>query len=371
MREIGIGLVGAGYMGKAHAIALKSVATVFGLSLRPVCEMLCTTSEEGAARSARLFGFHRATADWRGLVADPRVGAVMIASPQTTHRVIALAAFAVGKPVFCEKPLGASLEDARAMTAAAEQTRVANMIGFNYIRTPASQLAHEIIVAGEIGEIVHIRAEHTEDFLADPDGPGSWRTRDSSSGAAGDLAPHIINAVLRFAGRIDSLVADVQTVYASRPGPGGPQAVLNDDQLNLLCRFENGAMGSLTVSRIAAGRKMGYAYDITGTKGALRFDQEDQNALWLFERKGHPGRQGFRKLLTGPHHPDFGAFCEGAGHGTGYNEQIIIEARDFLKAIESGAAVYPTFRDGLEVSEVVAAIFKSHQERSWVRLADI
>jgi predicted dehydrogenase len=177
--------------------------------------------------------------------------------------------------------------------------------------------------------------------------------------------------VLRFAGRIDSLVADIQTVYASRPGPDGRQPVLNDDQLNLLCRFQSGAMGSLTVSRIAAGRKMGYAYDITGTKGALRFDQEDQNALWLFERKGPPGRQGFRKLLTGPHHPDFAAFCEGAGHGTGYNEQIIIEVRDFLKAIETGAAVYPTFRDGLEVSEVVAAMFKSHQARSWVRLADI
>jgi predicted dehydrogenase len=371
MTAIGIGLVGTGYMGKAHSVALKAVATVFNTTLRPVCEVICSTTAAGAARKAAEFGFSHSTSDWRELVAHPRVEAVVIASPQDTHKNIALAAFAAGKPVFCEKPLGASLEEARAMVAAAAAAGVANMVGFNYIRMPASQLAHEIIRSGELGDIIHVRAEHTEDFLADPMEPANWRTRGRPSGTLGDLAPHIINAVLRLAGPVERLVADATTAHASRPGPHGPEAVTNDDQANLLCRFENGAMGSIYVSRVATGRKMGYGYDITGTKGALRFDAEDQNALWYYDCRARRGRQGFTKLLMGPDHPDFLAFVQGPGHGTGYGDQIIIEARDFLKAIETRQPVFPTFRDGLEVARVIEAAFRSNAERSWVRIADI
>ncbi len=148
MKRIGIGVVGAGYMGKAHAVALKAVGVVFDTALRPECEMICATTEAGAAAKARAFGFKRSTADWRVLVSDSAVEAVVIASPQRTHREIALAALALGKPVFCEKPLGETLEDSRAMTAAADTAGVANMVGFNYIRTSASQLAREIIESG-------------------------------------------------------------------------------------------------------------------------------------------------------------------------------------------------------------------------------
>jgi predicted dehydrogenase len=357
-------------MGKAHAVALKSVGAVFNTKLRPVCEVICSTTAAGAAGKAAEYGFNASTSHWQELIANPRVEAIVIASPQTTHRQIALGAIAAGKPVFCEKPLGASLEDARAMAAAAAASGVPNMVGFNYIRAPAMQLARQMIVAGEIGELVHVRAEHTEDFLADPQESASWRTRDACAGNLGDLAPHIINAVLRLVGPIERLVADVQTVHPSRPGASGPEPVTNDDQVNLLCRFESGAMGAIHVSRVATGRKMGYGFDITGTKGALRFDAEDQNALWFYDARLRRGRQGFAKLLTGPEHPDFGAFCEGAGHGTGYAAQIIIEARDFLNAIETGEAVYPTFHDGLQVSRVVAAAFRSHADGGWVRIAE-
>jgi predicted dehydrogenase len=370
MKDIGIGLVGTGYMGKAHAVALKSVGAVFNTPLRPVCEMICSTTADGAARKAAEYGFNSSTHRWEDLVGNPRVGAVVIASPQTTHRRIALAAIASGKPVFCEKPLGASLEDARSMSAAAAEAGVPNMVGFNYIRAPAMQLAREMIAGGEIGEVIHVRAEHTEDFLADPQTPANWRTRDVCAGNLGDLSPHIINAVLRLVGPIERVVADVMTVHKDRPGTHGRETVLNDDQANVLCRFAQGAMGTIVVSRVATGRKMGYAYDITGTKGALRFDAEDQNALWFYDATRRRGRQGFAKLLMGPDHPDYGAFCEGPGHGTGYGAQIIIEARDFLKAIDSRESVYPTFHDGLEVSRVVAALFRSHQEHRWVHIAD-
>lgn len=366
--EIGIGIVGGGYMGKAHAVALNAVASVFDTPLRPRLEMICTTTADGAADKARQFGARRSTADWRELVGDPKVEAVVIASPQQTHREIALAAFALGKPVFCEKPLGASLSDSRAMVAAARDGGATNMVGFNYIRTPASQLARQIIASGEIGAITHFRGEHTEDFYADPQAPATWRTREPANGAMGDLAPHILNATLALAGPIHSLIADIQTVHKTRPSLEGPQAVTNDDHAQMLCRFASGAMGSLYVSRVATGRKMGYAYEIFGVNGAIRFDQEDQNALWLYKGDAKPDRQGFTKILTGPLHPDYQPFCLGPGHGTGYQDQIIIEARDFLKAIATGEPVWPTFADGHAVNLIIDAAWRSHQSGRWVEI---
>ena len=366
MTRIGIGIVGGGYMGKAHAVAMSAVAAVFDTALRPSLEMICTTTPQGAAEKARQFGFARATADWRVLVADPRVEAVVIASPQETHRDIALAALAAGKHVFCEKPLGLGLSDSREMLAAARRSGRVHMTGFNYIRTPASQLARQIIANGEIGDVTWFRGEHTEDFCADPASPASWRTRGKPNGNMGDLAPHIINAALALMGPIRSLCADIETVHRTRPSPAGPEAVSNDDQGQIMCRFENGAMGHLFISRVATGRKMGYAYDVFGTKGALRFDQEDQNAVWLYKAEGAAGRQGFTKILTGPEHPDYKAFCLGPGHGTGYQDQIIIEARDFLEAIAAGTPKWPSFADGHLVNQVIEAAWASQSSRGWI-----
>lgn len=367
MANIGIGIVGGGYMGKAHAVAMAAVGAVFDTALRPSMEMICTTTEAGAADKARQFGFKRSTSNWHKLVDDPAVQAIVIASPQETHQDIALAAFAKGKHVLCEKPLGLGLDQSRAMVEAAEKSGRIHMVGFNYIRTPASQLARQIIVQGEIGDITFLRAEHTEDFLADGSLPGDWRTQGRANGNMGDLAPHIINAALALAGPITSLVADIATVHATRGGV----AVTNDDQSAIMCRFANGAMGQLFVSRIATGRKMGYAYEIYGTKGSIRFDQEDQNALWLYRAEGPEERRGFAKILTGPLHPDYKPFCLGPGHGTGYQDQIIIEARDFLQAIHEGKARWPTFRDGMQVNQITEASWRSHEGRCWVNIEDV
>jgi predicted dehydrogenase len=365
-REIGIGIVGGGYMGKAHAVAMLAVGAVFATRLRPRLEVVAAGSDASAARYAADYGFRRGTADWRDLVADPKVEAVVIASPQSTHRAIAEAAFAARKPVFCEKPLGASLDDARAMTAAAEASGLPNMIGFNYIRTPATQYARSLIEAGALGRIVWFRGEHTEDFDSDPEKPATWRNFGRANGTMGDLAPHMVNAALMLMGPIAELTADIASVHTTRPGPDGPVATDNDDQGQFLCRFAGGAMGHLSFSRVATGRKMGYAYEVTGTKGALRFDQEDQNALWLYRAEGPEAGRGFTKILAGPAHPDFAAFCQGPGHGTGYQDQIIIEAKDFLTAIETGRAIRPTFRDGLEVMRVIDAAWRSSETKGWV-----
>ena len=130
-------------------------------------------------------------------------------------------------------------------------------------------------------------------------------------------------------------------------------------------------MGQLYISRVATGRKMGYAYDIYGTKGAIRFDQEDQNALHLYKGNAAPNRQGFTKILTGPAHPNYLAFCQGPGHGTGYQDQIIIEARDFLAAIASNTPVWPTFHDGMLVNQVIEAAWQSHLTRAWVDIDQV
>jgi predicted dehydrogenase len=366
MRDIGIGVVGGGYMGKAHSVAMAAVGAVFETALRPRLEMICATSETSAERYRAGYGFARRTTDWRLLVADPKVEAVVIASPQETHRAIAEMAFSLGKPVLCEKPLGASLEDAQAMVAAAEASGVVNMVGFNYIRTPASQFARKLVADGVIGDVTWFRGEHTEDFDADGSRAASWRNFGRANGTMGDLAPHMVNAALALIGPIARVSADIVTVHGGRPGLEGREA--NDDIGQFMCRFRNGAMGHLMFSRVAQGRKMGYAYEITGTKGAIRFDQEDQNALWLYLAEDPEPVRGFRKILTGPAHPDYLPFCQGPGHGTGYQDQIIIEAKDFLMAVAEGRPRWPTFRDGLEVSRVIAAAWASVEAGTWMNV---
>ncbi|MCU4654368.1 Gfo/Idh/MocA family oxidoreductase [Roseibacterium sp. SDUM158016] len=365
MPGIGIGLVGGGYMGKAHAVALSAIGAVFDTALRPRLEVVAASSPASAERYRAAYGFARAADDWQALVADPSVEAVVIAAPQVTHRAIAEAAFAAGKPVFCEKPLGASLEDAQAMVAAAEASGLPNMIGFNYVRTPATQFVRQLLAEGAIGQVTWFRGEHTEDFLGDPDEPANWRCHGRPNGCMGDLSPHMVNCALALLGPIAEVSARVETIHPTRPGPEGPVAVDNDDHGQMMVRFASGVMGHLYFSRAATGRKMGYAYEIHGTKGAIRFDQEDQNAVWLYRAEGPEATRGFTKILTGPAHPDYLPFCQGPGHGTGYQDQIIIEARDFLRAIETGEAVWPTFRDGLAVAHVIDTAFASAEDGRW------
>jgi predicted dehydrogenase len=366
MGEIKIGIIGGGYMGKAHAAAYAAVGSLFETPLRPILEMVCATTDASAERYRKNFGFARATTDWRTLVNDPSIDAVIIASPQSTHREIALAAFKAKKPVFCEKPLGASLDDSKKMLAAAEASGCIHMVGFNYIRTPASQYARQLIAQGRIGDITWFRGEHTEDFLADAALPATWRTDGMANGTMGDLAPHMINAARALIGPIKALSASAETVHSTRPGG----TVTNDDQAQMMCRFDNGAQGHLFFSRIATGRKMGYAYEIHGTKGAIKFDQEDQNAIHLYTMEGPEAERGFRKILTGPEHPDYLAFCQGPGHGTGYQDTIIIEAHDFLRAIHEKRNIWPTFAEGMEVNRVVNAALDSSEKNAWVQIAN-
>ena len=384
MKTIGIGIIGTGYMGKAHSVAMNAVGAVFDTSLKPVCEMICATTKSGAQQKAQNFGFNRSTDDWRVLVDDPKVEAIVIASPQNTHKENALATFELGKPVLCEKPMGASTDDAQAMADAAEKSGVINMVGFNYVRTPATQFARQLIADGAIGNITWFRGEHTEDFYADKQEPATWRTQGRANGTMGDLSSHMINAALALLGPISKVSADIETVHHERPinpatqsdasksnQSNGMEKVTNDDHAHCLCRFSSGVMGHLYFSRISSGRKMGYAYEISGTEGAIRFDQEDHNALWLYQMSDAEAIRGFRKVLTGPAHPDYKPFCLGPGHGTGYQDQLIIEAKDFLQAIHEGKHTFPTFKDGLAVNHVIDAMWHSNDSERWVDVTQV
>ena len=366
MREIGIGIVGGGYMGKAHAVAMSVAGAVFDLPLRPRLEMVAAASEASARRHRTAYGFARATGDWRALIADDGVEAVVVAAPQSHHRAIVEACAAAGKPVLCEKPLGATLADATAIVAAAEAAGIVAQTAFNYVRTPATQFARSLVSDGVVGRVHWARIEHTEDFFSDPD-VWTWRAEGAANGCLGDLAPHPINLALALMGPVETVAARLTTVVSTRGG----RAVTNDDSVDMSLEFASGARGHLYASRVATGRKMGYAYELYGTDGAIRFDGEDQNALWLYRREGPEATRGFTKILTGPEHPDYAAFCQGPAHGTGYQDQIVIEAKDFLLSIHEGCARYPTLRDGLAVARVAAAARQSHATGRPVRPDDV
>ncbi|MFG6176405.1 Gfo/Idh/MocA family protein [Halomonas sp. THAF12] len=372
MADLSFGLIGTGFMGKAHAIALKAAPTVFSLPALPVCDLLAEVDDEQAVRKARELGFARATGDWRTLVKDPDVDVVDICAPNFLHKEMALAAIAAGKHVYTEKPLALSADDAREMVEAAEQAGVRTLVGFNYIRNSATQLAREIIDSGEIGELIHFRGRHNEDYLADPAKPLDWHTRRGTAGAGalGDVGSHILNMAEYLTGqRIQEVFGQLQTVIPKRPladGSGGLGDVENDDQAQALLRFDGGLIGNIETSRVATGRKMGLAYTVTGTKGSIVFDQERMSELQLYQREGPEGRQGFRTLLMGPEHPDYAAFSPAPGHGLGYNDQKIIEVRDLIEGIVSGKPLYPDFREAWRVNRMIDAIEASHAQGGWV-----
>lgn len=360
-------------MGKAHALAWRTAATVFPLPLEPVVVLLAEQDAALAATRAGELGFARSTGDWRELVADPEVDVVDICTPNDMHYPMVMAAIAYGKHVYCEKPLGLDLRQSREMAAAAAHAGVCTMVGFNYTKNPVAALARKMIQAGEIGRLLHFRGRHAEDYLADPNRSGGWRIlrERAGMGALGDLC-HIVSLALLLAGDIDELCADLQVVTPERPagppGQAGATRVENEDQAHAMVRFASGAIGTLECSRVAWGRKNGLTWEINGSEGSLAFDQECQNELYYFAASDPPARQGFRRILLGPEHPDYAAFCCAPGHGLGFNEQKVIAVRDFVEAVAQRRTAWPDFGVGRDIDAVLMAMEISSRERRWVKL---
>jgi len=349
MREIRIGLIGAGFMGRAHAIAYREVGTVFDLPAKPVLELIAEIDLRTAKTASTKLGFRRATDDWRQLVQDPAVDLVDITAPTAQHREMAIAALAAGKHVYCEKPLALTAREARDLAARATKAGVVTMVGFNYLKNPIQILAREIIDSGEIGTISGFRGIHAEDYMNDPDAPFSWRcSGPPGSGVVADLGSHITSLARYLVGPIEAVCGTLETRVKQRPvAPGARQRkrVQADDVARFLLRFARGFGGTIEASWVATGRKMQLAYEITGTKGSLAFTQERMNELKLYTVGQRPGREGYKTILTDANHPPYGAFCPAPGHQLGFNDMKVIEVRDLLLAAAGKGKAWPDFRE--------------------------
>lgn len=371
MSEIGIGLIGTGFMGKCHALAWNAVRPTFGDVPRPALKILCDLDAENAQAKASQFGFHRWTTNWREVIDDPEVQIVSITSPNAEHREMALATLAAGKHVWCEKPMALTLEDAEAMANAAMLAPGKTLLGYNYAQNPAIGHARRLIEAGEIGRVLHLRGVVDEDYMADGDIPWSWRCRAASAGLGvlGDIMCHLVSIAITLAGPIDEVCADMDIAYRQRPVPGGKPGemgdVENEDIAQALVRFKAGFSGVLTSSRVAWGRKNHLMWEVHGSRGHLACDQERMNELRFFTAEGAEATRGFRTILTGPLHPPYDRFCPAPGHGLGFNDLKVMEAAHFLRVISGTEAPLVDFARGLHIERVIHTIARSAREREW------
>lgn len=385
MTEIGVGLIGTGFMGACHALAFAAVGPLFQPALRPRLEMVADIDAEAAERARKRFGFARAVSDWRALVEDPAVGLVSITSPNSLHKEMALAAIAAGKHVYCEKPLAVTAADAKELAEAAEARGVRTLVGYNYLRSPAIRHVRHLLDSGELGALAYIRLAFEEDYMADPAAPFSWRCERAKAGlgALGDLGSHAVSLARYLAGPIVEVMADFAVAVPARPVPapgveggqfarvGAGEAVTerpveNEDVAHALVRFASGVMGTITASRVAWGRKNGPDLDLYTGAGAIRFRQERFNEFELFRADPRQDDNGFRTVLTGPYHPGYDRFTPAPGHGIGFNDLKTIEVAHLLDGIAHGLPLYPDFREGWAIEAVCDAMEESTRRRAWV-----
>ena len=384
MGEIGVGIIGSGFMGECHALAFTSVVPLFQPELRPRLEIVADINAAAAERARARFGFARASADWRELVADPKVGLVSITSPNLLHKEMALAAIAAGKHVYCEKPLALTAEDARELALAAEARGVRTLVGYNYLCSPALQHIKKLLELGELGTLTYLRTAFEEDYMADPAVPFSWRCERAraGSGALGDLGSHAISVARFLGGPIVEVLGDTAMVVPERAvaPPGGDlqfgrveqpselRKVENEDIAHCLFRFASGVLGSLISSRTAWGRKNGPDLELYGTLGGVRYRQERFNEYELFRASARQDDNGYRTVFCGPYHGEYGRFTPAPGHGIGFNDLKVIEVAGLLKGIATGGKLDPDFREGWAIEAVCDAILESADRRAWVRV---
>lgn len=361
-----IGLIGTGFMGKAHVFGFTSAPRVFDLPYDLELHTVADITPEAAAEAARRLGFANSTADWRDIVTSPEIDLVSITAPNALHKEMALAATAAGKHVYCEKPLAPLAQDALEMAEAAEAKGIKTQVGFNYLCNPMLGLAREMIAAGELGEIRGYRGIHCEDYMADASGLFTFRHDPAGGGALADIGSHALATAEFLCGPITSVMGDCVTMIASRPdGKGGTRKVEVDDVGRAFIRFGNGATGSIEGNWIATGRKMQHDFEVYGTKGALAFSQEHFNVLNFFSTADARGRQGFRRIEAGPDHAPYGLFCVAAGHQLGFNDLKAIEVAGYVNAIAGKGPEPFNFRKGLGIQKLVETIQQSSRERAW------
>ena len=363
-REIGVGMLGYAFMGKAHSSAFLSVQHVaWPPPLLPRLVAIAGRDEAAVADAAKRYRYERWTTDWRDIVADPSIGLFDNGGPNSVHAEPTIAAAEAGKHVLCEKPLGRSADEAYEIWSRVAATGVKHLCGFNYRFVPAVRLARELIQAGELGEIRHFRARYLQDWAEDPS-LATWRfsLEDAGSGAIGDLATHVIDLSRFLVGEIAALSAVVKTFVPGREV---------DDAIESVVEFDGGTVGTIEATRLALGRRNAFQWEINGSKASIWFDMERMNELQVFRADGDRARGAKTVLVTEPDHPFIGYWWP-PGHIVGWGDTFTHEVIHLLEAIAEDRDVAPygaTFEDGYRASEVCAAIVKSSAEGRRIELA--
>ncbi len=374
MKKLNIGLIGYGFMGRAHSNAYLKVNRFFDLEYQPVLKAVCARSADKVRAFADNWGWESVETDWRKLVERDDIDAIDIGSPDNTHRDIVLAAAKAGKMILCEKPLAMSAAEGLEMTEAVEKAGVPNMVWFNYRRVPAITLAKQFMDEGRLGRVFHYRAKYLQDWTISPDlpqgGAALWRLDAdvAGSGVTGDLLAHSIDTAIWLIGGVDKVCAMTETFIKERPlqdDPGTVKSVTIDDACAFLARFKNGALATFESTRYARGRKNQNTFEVNGELGSLYFDLEDAHQLQYFDHRNDSQSRGWRTILvTDSDHPYMGHWWV-PGCVIGYEHTFINALADFLGGLASGVPVRPNFRDALETQYVCDAVLDSAKTETW------
>lgn len=375
-KTLNIGMVGYGFMARAHSHAWTEVAQVFNPGYMPVLKAVAARSADKAKAFADQWGYERVESDWRKLVEAQDIDAIDICVPNDLHAEIAIAAAKAGKMVLTEKPLARTAKEGKPMVDAVEKAGVANMVWYNYRRIPAVTFIKQMVEKGKLGKIFHYRAQFLQDWTISPDvpqgGTGTWRldVDAAGSGVTGDLIAHCVDTAIWINGSISSLTAMTETFVKKRKHAvsGKVQPVGIDDAAGVLARFANGSLGMFESTRYARGHKAAYTLEINGEHGSFAWNLHDLHRVGWFDHKVDGPLRGWSSIhVTDGDHPYMGKWWV-PGLSTGYGESFTHQAADFLASLGKKKGVAPSFRDALETSRVCDAIIASGKSGKWMKI---
>jgi predicted dehydrogenase len=376
MKNLNIGLIGYGFMGRTHSNAFLQAPRFFELPYRPVLKAIAARKEDRVKKFAENWGYESFDTDWRNLVARKDIDLIDIASPNDTHHEIAIAAAKAGKIVMCEKPLGRNAKEAEEMVVAVEKAGVPNTVWYNYRRVPAVTLIKQLLDEGKLGRIFHYRAKFLQDWTISQDlpqgGEGLWRLDVSvaGSGVTGDLLAHNIDTALWLNGPIAEVTAMTETFVKERKHTltGKVQPVGIDDASAFLCRFENGSLATFEATRYARGHKALYTLEINGEHASAFWDLHDLHRIQYFDHRDEGRVRGWRSVhVTDGDHPYMKHWWV-PGLQIGYEHTFIHQFADFVTAAAKGQSIAPSFRDGLATDFVTDAVLKSAKSGKWEKV---
>lgn len=367
MKEVGIGIVGYGAMGRAHSYAYTVAPVMRRLPCRPRLRVISGRDADKVARAAAAYGFEGWTEDWRELVARPDVDVVDICTPPGTHAEIAIAAAHAGKAVICEKPLAVTYAQAASAAEAVRSAGVLNAVGFNYRRLPSVSLMKRMVDEGAVGEIRLVRATWLSDEFVDPAIPFDWRfDRDMGGTTIADLGSHLIDLAMWMAGPLAEVSGQSETFVKSRSG----RAVTVDEASSALAGFESGAKGVFEMARTAVRRPCDFDIEVNGGKGTLRFDYSRLNELLYGQGDDRAELYGMRKIRAEHETHPYAKNWWPIGQGVGYGASFVNHLGDLLERWPDGPWE-PDFEQGAAVQAACEAIERSAAERRWVKVSEV